>query len=37
MSVCKYSPFGARMVEFCVNMVNRGVRKVFPVSSPSFV
>ena len=37
MSVCEYSPFGARMVKFCASMVNHGVRKVFPVSSPSFV
>ena len=36
MSVCEYSPFGARMVRFSVNVVNHSVSKVFTLLTSSF-
>ena len=36
MSACEYSSFGVGMVEFCANMGNHGVSKVFTLLTSSF-
>ena len=33
--MCEYSPFGVRMVEFCVSMVNHGANKGFTLLTSS--
>ena len=35
-SLCEYSPFSARMVKFCANMVNHGASNIFTLFISSF-